>query len=220
MADQVEVSDALLTYVRDVSLREDPVLRELRETTAGLPLGTAMQLMPEEGQLLALFVKLCAAERVIDLGTFTGYSALAMARALGPGGRLITCDNSARWLGIAEQYWQRAGVADRIEARIGDGAKTLGELAAEFGPDSFDLIFIDADKIGYPDYYESALALLRPGGLIVIDNTLLRGRVIDPEASDPESAAIRTLNERISGDSRVDIALLVMADGITLARKR
>ncbi|MGN2638090.1 O-methyltransferase [Nocardia takedensis] len=220
MADQVEVSDALMAYVRDISLREDPVLRELRETTAGLPLGTAMQLMPEEGQLLALLVKLCGAARVVDLGTFTGYSALAMAEALEPGGKVVTCDNSARWLGIAEEAWQRAGVTDRIESRIGDGLKTLGELADEFGADSFDLVFIDADKVNYPEYYESALTLLRPGGLIVIDNTLLRGRVIDPEATDPEAAAVRVLNSRISDDSRVDTSLLVMADGITLARKR
>lgn len=222
MADQVEVSDALLTYVRDVSLREDPVLRELRETTAGLPLGTAMQLMPEEGQLLALFVKLCAAERVIDLGTFTGYSALAMARALGPGGRLITCDNSARWLGIAEQYWQRAGVADRIEARIGDGAKTLGELAAEFGPDSFDLIFIDADKRGNRDYFRWALKLSRVGTVIIVDNVARGGAVVDPDG-DESVQGVRRLTEMLAKEPRVSATAIQTVgskgyDGFILAR--
>ncbi|MFC4376074.1 O-methyltransferase [Nocardia halotolerans] len=220
MADQIDVSDELMAYVRTTSLREDPVLRELREITANLPLGTAMQLMPEEGQLLALCVKLCGAARVVDIGTFTGYSALVMAKALPVGGTLITCDSSRRWLDIAEQHWRRAGVADRIEPRIGDAHKTLAELTEEFGPESVDLIFIDAEKTGYPEYYESAVALLRPGGLIVIDNTLLRGRVIDPEATDPETEAVRILNARMSDDPRVDIVLLVVADGITLARKR
>lgn len=220
MANQVDTPTSLLDYVRAVSLRDDDVLRGLREETAGLPGGTALQVMAEEGQLLGLLVRLTGATRVLEVGTYTGYSTLCMARALPPGGRLVTCDITDRWAEIGQPYWQRAGVADRIDLRIGDGVATLDALLAETGPESVDLAFIDADKVNYRDYYERSLELLRPGGLIVIDNTLFFGRVADPAAQDPDTVAIRELNELVRDDDRVEISLLVMADGITLAYKK
>jgi O-methyltransferase len=220
VADQVDASPDLLAYVRDVSLRDDQVLRELRETTALLPAGRAMQVMAEEGQLLALLVSLTAARTVVEIGTFTGYSALCMARALPTGGRLITCDITDRWPAIGADYWKRAGVADRIELRIADATETLTTLTAECGVDSVDLAFIDADKRNYRTYYEKILTLLRPGGLVVLDNTLFFGRVIDPAAQDPDTVAIRGINAFLRDDDRVEISLLPMADGITLARKK
>ena len=220
MAQQVAATEELLGYIREVSLRDDPLLAELRRETAELPAGEAMQVMAEEGQLLALLVRLTGARSVLELGTFTGYSTLCMARALPATGELVTCDISDRWPGIAAGYWKRAGVADRIDLRLGDALDTLADLAAERGPGSFDFIFIDADKVNYPRYYERSLALVRPGGLIVVDNTLFFGRVVDPAAQDADTAGVRELNAALHADDRVDISLLAMADGITLARKR
>ncbi|MFC4566034.1 O-methyltransferase [Nocardiopsis mangrovi] len=220
MANQIEPSPELLAYVRDTSLRDDPVLRDLREATAALPAGGAMQVMAEEGQLLALLAGLVAARTVVEVGTFTGYSTLCIARALPADGTIVTCDVSHRWPAIAAEYWRRAGVGDRIDVRVGDAAETLAGLAAEWGPGSVDMVFIDADKSNYRTYYEAALRLVRPGGLIVVDNTLFFGRVSDPAARDPDTAAIRELNAALRDDDRVDVSLLVMADGITLLRKR
>jgi O-methyltransferase len=220
VADQIVATPEIRDYVRHVSLREDPILAELRELTANLPAGPAMQVMAEEGQLLALLVGLSGATSVLEIGTFTGYSTLCMARALPPGGTVVTCDISARWPAIAADHWQRAGVAGRIDVRIGDATQTLAALADERGHDSFDFVFIDADKTSYGAYYEAALILVRPGGLVVIDNTLFFGRVVDPAVQDPETVAIRTLNASLRDDPRVDISLLTMADGMTLARKR
>ncbi|MEU7804762.1 class I SAM-dependent methyltransferase [Micromonospora arborensis] len=220
MATQIALTSELDAYVRDASLRDDPILRELREVTAELPAGRAMQVSAEEGQLLALLVSLTGATSVLEVGTYTGYSTLCMARALPADGEMITCDITRKWPSIGEEYWRRAGVSDRISVRIGDAAETLAGLVAERGAESFDLVFIDADKTGYPDYYERALTLVRSGGLIIIDNTLFFGRVVDPAAQDPDTVAIRALNTALSDDPRVDITLLTMADGITLARKR
>ncbi|WP_141576712.1 O-methyltransferase [Actinomadura sp. WMMA1423] len=221
MANQLTGTGELLAYIRDVSLRDDPLLRELRDCTAELPAGGALQVMAEEGQFLGLLVGLAGASRVLELGTFTGYSTLCMARALAPGGRLLTCDISDRWTSIAAPFWERAGVADRIEQRIGQAAALLAELAAEpGGPGSFDVVFIDADKVNYAAYYEASLTLARAGGLIVFDNTLFFGRVLDPAARDADTEAIRKLNKQLFQDERVDISLLPFADGITLARKR
>jgi O-methyltransferase len=219
MAPQILSSPELFDYARAVSLREDDVLRELREETAALPGGSAMQVMAEEGQLLALLVGLCGATCVLEIGTFTGYSTLCMARALPPGGRLITCDITARWLVAAQEYWRRAGIVDRIDVRIGPATETLAALVTEQGLETVDLVFIDADKANYVNYYEAALRLVRPGGLIVVDNTLFFGRVIDPTAQDGDTVAVRQLNSLLRDDHRVDIALLMVADGITLARK-
>lgn len=216
MAQHVAVTAELLDYVRRISLREDDVLRELREVTAGLPAGPALQVLAEEGQLLGLLVALTGARTVLEIGTYTGYSTLCMARALAPGGSVITCDVTERWPAIGRPYWVKAGVDDRIELRIGDARETLGRL----GPIRVDLAFIDADKTGYRDYYETVLPLIRPGGLIILDNTLFFGRVVDPAATDADTVAIRELNDFLHTDSRVDLSLLTMADGITLARKR
>lgn len=220
MAEQTDFTPELLAYVRQVSLREDPILAELRQETAELPMGRAQQVLAEEGQLLGLLVQLTGARTVVEVGTFTGYSTLCMARALPAGGTLVTYDISPRWTRIARPYWARAGVADRIDARVGDAAVALAALREELGERSVDLVFIDADKAGYLVYYEHALALLRPGGLAIVDNTAFFGRVSDPAVQDPDTVAVRTLNAALLGDDRVDIALLPMADGITLARKK
>lgn len=219
MAHQVDSTETLLSYVRDVSLRDDDILRELREETALLPGGAALQVMAEEGQLLGLLVGLVGARAVLEIGTFTGYSTLCAARALPADGTVVTCDISDRWPDVGVPYWKRAGVDDRIDLRIGDAVDTLDGLLAERGPGAFDLVFIDADKVNYPTYYEKSLALTRSGGLIVIDNTLFFGRVADPEFDDADTVAIRELNAALADDARVDMSLLVMADGITLARK-
>ncbi|MDH6626455.1 O-methyltransferase [Streptomyces sp. LBL] len=220
MADQIVATPEIREYVRAVSLREDPILAELRAQTAGLPGGSAMQVMAEEGQLLALLVGLSGGGSVLEIGTFTGYSTLCMARALPPDGTVITLDLNGRWPAIGVDYWRRAGVADRIDVRLGDATQTLAALAEERGGESFDLVFIDADKANYGAYYEAALSLTRPQGLIVIDNTLFFGRVVDPDSHDPDTTAIRALNAALRDDPRVDVSMLTMADGITLARKR
>lgn len=220
MAQQFDLSAELLSYVRDVSLRDEQILRELRDVTAELPMGQAMQVMAEEGQLLALLVGLTGARTVLEIGTFTGYSTLCMARALPPGGQVITCDITDKWPTIAADYWRRAGVVDAIDVRIGDAMETLAQLESTRGAESVDFVFIDADKRNYGAYYDAALRLVKPGGLIVVDNTLFFGRVIDKTLQDPDTVAIRDLNSRLRDDDRVDISLLAMADGITLVRKK
>ncbi|MFI9503688.1 class I SAM-dependent methyltransferase [Nocardia sp. NPDC052566] len=217
MADQIALTTQLTDYVRDVSLREDDILRELREETADLPGGTAMQVLAEEGQLLGVLARLARARSILELGTFTGYSTLCLARALPADGRLVTCDITDRWPAIGMPYWQRAGVRDRIDLRVGDGCATLETMLAEQGPELFDLVFIDADKANYARYYELSLDLVRIGGLIVVDNTLFFGRVADPGAQDADTEGVRELNDRMRSDDRVAISMLTMADGITLA---
>lgn len=219
MAGYLEVTPDLLDYVRDVSLDDDEVLRGLRQVTAGVLGGTTMQVVPEEAQLLAMLVRLTGARLVLEIGTFTGYSGLCMARALPPGGRLITCDISDRWNAIAAAHWARAGVAEKIDFRLGDASATLAGLPDDIGAGSVDLAFIDADKAGYPRYYEAVLPLVRPGGLIVFDNTLFFGRVLDPDPADADTRAIQEINSMLHRDERVDLCLLPMADGITLVRK-
>ncbi|MGG2458740.1 O-methyltransferase [Streptomyces sp. RGM 3693] len=220
MADQLILDDRLRDYVRQVSLRDDDVLRDLRAETEGMPMLQAMLVLPEEAQFLALLVRLTGAAKVLEVGTFTGYSSLCMARALPPHGTVVTCDNNERWTRIATRYWQRAEVADRIDLRLGDAAGTLDDLLAHSGPGSFDLAFVDADKANYLHYYEQSLALVRPGGLLVLDNTLFFGRVVDPAVQDPDTLAIRELNTRLRDDDRVDISLLAVADGLTLIHKK
>ncbi|WP_327682136.1 O-methyltransferase [Kitasatospora sp. NBC_00458] len=220
MATQINATSDLLSYVRNISVRDDDILAELRRETAALPAGEAMQVMAEEGQLLGLLVGLVKAKSVLEIGTFTGYSTLCMARALPADGRLVTLDISEKWPAIGADYWKRAGVSDRIEVRVGTAVETLGKLLAEKGAESFDLVFIDADKVNYPAYYEASLALLRPGGLIIVDNTLFFGRVTDPDAQDADTQGVRELNTLLHADDRVEISMLVMADGITLAHKK
>ncbi|MFF9349367.1 O-methyltransferase [Streptomyces sp. NPDC014734] len=220
MANQLGLPAGLSEYIRESSLREDDVLRELRGTTSELPAGSALQVMPEEGQLLTLLAGLTPARRILEIGTYTGYSTLCLARALAPGGRVVTCDITDRWPRIGAEYWTRAGVDGRIDLRVGDAQATLGALVAVEGPGTFDFVFIDADKQHYPDYYESALTLVGDHGLIVVDNTLFFGRVVDPDAQDPDTVAIRAFNTLVRDDPRVEMSLVPMADGMTLIRRK
>jgi predicted O-methyltransferase YrrM len=213
------VDDTLYRYLLDVSLREPEILARLREETLRLP-EASMQISPEQGQFMALLIRLIGARLVLEIGVFTGYSSLVMAQALPGDGRIIACDISHEWTRIARRYWAEAGVADRIELRLGPALDSLGALDRAGWNSRFDLAFIDADKERYAEYYERALALLRPGGLIAIDNTLWNGRVADPTLSDPDTVAIGRLNRLLRNDDRVDLSLVPIGDGLTLARKR
>lgn len=220
MANQIAAGPEILAYVREFSLREDEVLRELRRMTAELPGGEAMQVMAEEGQFLAFLIATTGVADVLEIGTFTGYSTLWMARALPPEGKMVTCDITDRWPEIGAEYWRRAGVSERIDVRVGAAVETLEKLLADGYADRFGLVFIDADKANYPQYYELALRLVRQGGLVVVDNTLFFGRVIDPLADDADTTGVREVNARIRDDRRIDVCMLPMADGITLVRRR
>ncbi|MDX1575003.1 MAG: class I SAM-dependent methyltransferase [Kiloniellales bacterium] len=213
------LSDDLYDYLLAVSLREPPLLTRLREETADLP-RSAMQISPEQGQFMALLAELIGARRVLEVGTFTGYSALVVALALPADGRIVACDVDKGMTDIARRYWAEAGVADKIELRLGPAVDTLEALLAEGAAATFDFAFIDADKENYDAYFEGALALLRPGGLMVIDNVLWSGAVADPERQDPDTRALRALNAKLHDDRRISLSLLPVSDGITLARKR
>jgi predicted O-methyltransferase YrrM len=213
------VPETVERYVSEVITRETPVQRRLRAETAALP-RAGMQIGPDQGALLALLVRLIGARRALEVGTFTGYSALAVASALPEGGMLITCDVNAEWTTVARRYWEEAGVSGRIELRLGPAVETLAGLLRTGGTGSFDFAFIDADKPSYDAYYEACLDLIRPGGLIAIDNVLWSGAVTDPGVVDPETAALRALNEKVRDDPRVDACLLTVGDGVMLARKR
>ena len=213
------LTDPLHRYVLEASLREPPLLARLRADTAALGDAARMQIAPEQGQFMALLARLMGARRVLEIGTFTGYSALAVASVLGPDGRLVACDRSADWTAVARRYWQEAGVEGRIDLRIGDALETLTALAAE-GGDPFDMAFIDADKANYHAYFERCLGLLRPGGLVLVDNVLWSGRVADPTDDGADTQAIRAFNEALRADERVDISLVPIGDGLTLALKR
>jgi len=179
-----------------------------------------MQITPEQGHFLALLVRLISARRALEIGTFTGYSALAVALALPEDGQVVACDISEEWTGTGRRFWERAGIAKKIELRIAPALKTLRQLESEGNRDRFDLAFIDADKPGYDGYYEGALGLVRPGGLIALDNMLRGGRVADPNQNDTDTVALRQLNTKIAGDDRVDRVILPIASGMTLARRR
>ncbi len=211
----LNLNDDLVAYVRRHGVREHPALARLREDTAQLPMAQ-MQIAPEQGAFLALLVQLIGATRILEIGTFTGYSSTAMALALPPDGRMTCLDVSEEWTDRARQAWREAGVADRVELRIGPAAESLWTLE----DDSFDLAFIDADKTSYDTYYEGCLRTVRPGGLILIDNVLQGGRVADDAAEDANVVAIRALNAKIAADERVDMTLLPIADGLTMARVR
>ena len=211
----LNLTDDLLAYVREHGVREHPVLSRLRDDTAQMPMAQ-MQIAPEQGAFMALLVKLTGATSILEIGTFTGYSSTAMALAMPPDGRITCLDVSREWTDRAQEAWRDAGIADRVDLRIGPAVESLGELE----DDAFDLAFIDADKTSYDAYYEGCLRVVRPGGLILIDNVLQGGRVADAGADDDNVVAIRALNAKIAADDRVDMTLLPVADGLTMARVR
>jgi caffeoyl-CoA O-methyltransferase len=208
----IALSDALETYVRRVGVREPDVLARLRDETSHLP-NAQMQISPEQGAFMSVLVKAIGARRCLEVGTFTGYSSTVVALAIPDDGHLTCCDVSVEWTDVARRYWTDAGVAHKIDLRIGPAVDTLQTL--EDG--SFDFAFIDADKPGYDAYYERALRLVRPGGLIAIDNVLWSGRVADDADQDERTQAIRALNAKIATDKRVDVAMVPIGDGMTLA---
>jgi predicted O-methyltransferase YrrM len=213
------LSPPLEQYLFDVLSPRTAVQEKLRQETQGLK-QAGMQIGPDQGLFLGLLVKLLGARRVVEVGTFTGYSALAMAQALPPGGRIVCCDVSEEWTAIARRHWKEAGMADRIDLRLGPAKETLAALLDQEGPGSQDLFFIDADKTGYDAYYEAALRLLRPGGVIAIDNVLWSGKVADPAVHDADTEALRAINLKVRDDPRVDAVVLSVGDGVTLARKK
>jgi predicted O-methyltransferase YrrM len=215
----IVLTDSLYEYMSDVSLREPPLLLALREETAELT-QRSMQISPEQGQFMALLVRLTGARRCLEVGVFTGYSSLATALALPDDGRVIACDVSEEWTAVAGRYWKRAGVDHKIDLRLAPATETLDALVADGQGGTFDFAFIDADKTNYLAYYERTLALLRTGGLALVDNTLWSGRVADPEVADADTVALRHFNEVLHRDERVDLSLLPMGDGLTVVRKR
>lgn len=215
----IYLDDQIYDYLLRHSLRETDIQRRLREETMQHE-WARMQVAPEQGQFMALLVELLAVKCAIEIGTFTGYSALCMTMAMPADGRLICCDLNAEWTAIGEAYWQEAGIRDRIDLRIAPALETLEELLMQGVANTFDLAFIDADKENYLNYYEACLALVRPGGLILFDNTLWGGSVADPEIEDAETQTIRELNDQLHTDDRISLSLLPLGDGLTLARKR
>lgn len=214
----ISLDDTLYQYLLDASLREHPVLAELRAATHDHPL-VRMQIAPEQGQFMQLLVKLIGARHAIEIGVFTGYSALAVALALPEDGRLIGCDISREYTDVGRGYWDKAGVGSKIDLRIAPALDTLDALLAEGRGGSFDLAFIDADKTGYDAYYERCLNLLRKGGLIIVDNVLWGGRVTQP-AADDDTAAMQAFNRKLHHDERIDLSMVPVGDGLTLVRKR
>ena len=211
--------DALAAYYETVAVREDALLAELHAETGALP-QARMQISPEQGQLLGLLVKLMGAKRCIEVGVFTGYSSLAVARALPGDGTLLACDVSEEWTAVARRYWARAGVERKIRLVLAPARGTLEAELAAGKAGTYDFAFIDADKTAYLDYYERCLSLLRPGGLIAVDNTLWSGRVADPAIADADTRALREFNAFVARDERVDLCLVPISDGLTLLRKR
>jgi predicted O-methyltransferase YrrM len=209
-----ELTDALYDYIVSVGARETALQRSLRAETQKLPMA-GMQIGPDQAALLQVLVRMLGAKRCIEVGTFTGYSALAVALALPRDGRIVCCDVSEEWTSIGRRYWKKAGVAAKIDLRLGPALETLKGLKGKF-----DFAFIDADKPNYWKYFERCLALLRRGGVIAVDNTLWGGSVIDPKSSSESTVALRAFNKRLARDRRVDIALLTVGDGLTLAVKR
>jgi len=214
-----QLTDDLHGYLLDVSVREPDVLRRLREETAALP-ESNMQIGPEQGQFMGLLVELIGAKHTLEIGTFTGYSALAVALALPFDGRVIACDLSEEWTSVGKPFWEQAGQAHKIELRLGPAVESLDSLLAQGRAGEFDFAFIDADKVGYTAYFERCMQLVRCGGLIAIDNTLWEGKVVDADVTDADTEAIRRFNAELRDDERVSLSLVPIGDGLTLARKR
>ena len=209
----------LRAYLLSVGVREPLVLADLRAETAALPQHD-MQIAPEQGALMALLVELIGAKRCLEVGTFTGYSSTRVAMALPADGSLVCCDISQEWTDVARRYWEQAGVAHKIELRLGPALETLDALLAEGQAASFDFAFLDADKDSYPGYVERLLVLLRPGGLLAVDNVFWSGEVANPDVDTTAVRAIRAVNQMLADDERVSVAMVPIADGLTLARKR
>ncbi|MGF1478077.1 MAG: class I SAM-dependent methyltransferase [Cyanophyceae cyanobacterium] len=214
----IALTSQLYRYLQAVSVREPEVLAQLRQETEKQPL-SQMQIPPEQAQLMALLVQLMGAKKTLEVGVFTGYSTLAVALALPPDGKVIACDVSEEYTAIARRYWQQAGVAHKIELHLAPALATLDKFIQEQA-ETFDFAFIDADKSNYDCYYEQALKLIRPGGLIAIDNVLWSGKVADPEVQDNRTKTIRALNQKLYQDRRIALSLVPVADGLTLAMKQ
>ncbi|MDF5708451.1 MAG: class I SAM-dependent methyltransferase [Nostoc sp. S4] len=215
----IGLDNQLYNYLLSVSLREPEILGKLRQETASHPRG-GMQISPEQGQFMRLLVQLIGAKKILEIGVFTGYSSLSVALSLPDDGKIIACDVSEEFTAIARRYWQEAGVANKIELHLAPALETLDRLLATGQAETFDFAFIDADKENYDGYYERSLQLVRPGGLIAIDNVLWSGHVADPQFQDESTQAIRALNEKLHDDERVTLSLVPIADGLTLAVKR
>lgn len=215
----INLNDILYDYLCSHSLREPTVLAELREETSRLA-KSRMQIAPEQGQFMALLVKLMNARRGIEVGVFTGYSSLCVAQAFAEDGYLLACDVSSEWTAVARRYWERASVGDKIDLVLAPALETLDSRLAQGEGQSYDFAFIDADKENYDGYYERCLALLRQGGLIILDNMFWDGAVADPDQNAPDTAALKALNKKLHADERIDLSLLPVADGLSLCRKR
>ncbi len=212
-----QLSPEIHAYLVEHGTPPDAVQRELIEATAGVGRLAIMQVAPEQGAFMTLFARAIGARRAVEVGTFTGYSSLCLARGLPEDGTLLTCDVSDEWTAIARPFWEKAGVAHKIELRLGPAIDTLRALP---GDESFDLAFIDADKTSYRDYYEEILVRLRTGGVILVDNVLWSGAVVDPAADDDDTRAIRAFNDHVAADERVESVMIPLSDGLTLLRKR
>ncbi len=218
MKKDLGLNDSFYQYFQSISLREPDILRSLRQETETLPLGR-MQISPEQGQFMAFLVKLTNAKKTLEIGVFTGYSSLVVALALPPEGKIIACDISEEYTAIARRYWQQAKVDQKIDLKIAPALETLDKLIQNGQDNTFDFIFIDADKSNYNHYYEKALILLRSGGLIAIDNVFWGGKVADAQIQDNQTQKIRDLNEKLHKDERIMLSVIPIADGLTLALK-
>jgi len=211
------LGDDIYAYLRDQSNLDDDLLRALADETRALGPISGMQIAPEQGAFMTILVRAIGARRAVEVGTFTGYSAICIARGLSPDGHLLCCDVNEEWGAIARSYWARAGLEDRIELRLAPATETLRSLPLD---DPIDIAFIDADKPSYPTYYDELLPRVRPNGFILVDNVLQRGHVIDPDSDNENVLAIQRFNERLRGDSRIDFVMLPVSDGLTVIRKR
>ena len=212
-----QLSPAVHAYLVERGTKPDAIQRELIEETQRLGGISIMQIAPEQGTFMTMLARAIGAKRAVEIGTFTGYSSLCIARGLPDDGKLLCCDVSDEWTQVGRRFWEKAGVAHKIELKIGPAADTLRALPER---ELFDLAFIDADKVGYPVYYEEILKRLRPNGLILVDNVLWMGAVVNPEAQDPNTVAIRAFNDQVTADPRVDVVMLAISDGLTIVRKR
>lgn len=212
------IDDKLYKYMLDHSLREPEVMQRLRKVTARHPM-SMMQISPEQGQFMQMLIKLTGAKKCIEIGTFTGYSALAVALALPKNGKIVACDISDEYTQIGIPFWEEAGVAGKIDLRIGPAKKTLNKMIKDGEGESYDFVFIDADKPGYPDYYTRCMKLLRPGGLIAVDNVFMQGGVADGRKRSENVVAMRAFNKQLKADKRIELSMLPVGDGLSLVRK-